>query len=422
MRVEPPRRWVVQWNRMGDSSAAPASRRKVSAGRRVALVLLLAAFTGIVALLAAELILRLVPIPGISYHAFYYDAQTGGKNYPGATLIYRNARGDEIRRRTNSWGFPDVEHSLAREPGVFRIGFFGDSYAEALQVSLEDTFFRVVDDALNARIGELERATDRHGKPIRKVEAICFGMSGRGTLQSYLECRQWMERCDLDYVVYLFVENDPGDQVPEIKESDIVPYPVISGDSFVVDTSFHDRWGYKDRWPHRTWQYLKAHSLVLSTIEGRLKLLRAYGINRTVDEGERTGAEGPGGRPGMAPSTWPDSLVAVGWELTERVLRHWKHEVVRDGRRFVVYRVPREEVLMQPLAGQDSWAPRLHEFCARESIPLVDPTPYLAERAQAGREVYYDHFTPEGHRAFAEAFVSFLVAAECGHHVREETP
>lgn len=387
-----------------------------SAGRRAVLILILAGASLMVALLIAEVVLRLVPIPGISFHAFYYDPLTGGRNYPDATLIYRSARGEEVRRRTNSWGFPDVEHDVAPPPNTLRIGFFGDSYAEAMQVPLEDTFFRVVDRELNARVDELGAAVNRRGEPVRRIEAICFGMSGRSTLQSWLECSQWMDRVDLDYVVYVFVENDPIDHVRVLKDSDIVPYPILSADTFTVDRSFHDRYGYKDKWPHRVVQYLKANSLVVSTIEGRLKLLKQYGIKRKVTEAERTGAVGAGGRVGMAPSTWPDSLVAPGWELTERVLERWVRDVERSGRRFVVLRVPREEVLLASLDGQDSWAPRLHEYCARARVPLIDPTLYLAERLHAGHEVYYDHFTREGHHAFAESFVSFLIASECDHH------
>jgi len=378
-------------------------------------MVMLACFTVVMALLIAEAVLRLVPIPGISYHAFFYDAQTGGRNYPHATLIYRNDRGDRVRRHTNAWGFPDVEHDFARRPGVLRIGFFGASYTEAMQVPLEDTFFRIVERELNDRIEEMAGATNIHGEPVRSVETMCFGMSGRGTLQSWLEYRQWVDQVDLDYVVYVFVENDPMDQIRALKGSDIVPYPVLSADTFTVDRSFHQRYAYKEKRVHRSIQYLKAHSLVVSTLEGRLKLLREYGIKHRVTEAERVGAVGHGGRAGMAPSTWPDSLVAVGEQLLERVLDRWARDVARSGRHFLVLRVPREEVLLQPLAGQDSWAPALHDLCARHGITLIDPTPYLAEPERSGQRMYYDHFTREGHEAFAEAFVGFLLAAECDH-------
>jgi hypothetical protein len=380
----------------------------------------MAGFSAVAALVIAEVALRLVPIPGITFHSFYYDPVTGGKNYPNTALIYRSQRGETVTRRANDWGYPDVDHRIERAPNTLRVGFFGDSYTEARQVPLEDTFFRRVEAELNQRGDELAGGHNRQGEDIDQVEVFCFGMSGRSILQSYLECQQWMDRVDLDYVVFMFVENDPLDQIQSLKQSDILPYPILSADTFVVDTSFNDRYGYKATWPHRVVQYLKSNSLVISTLEGRLKLLKAYGVKRDVTEAERTGAVGAAGAAGMAPSTWPDSLVQVGHDLMERVLVRWGQEVEHAGRHFVVLRVPREEVLLDPLPGQDSWAPALHDICERHDIPLIDPTPYLAERTRAGVEMYYDHFTREGHAAFAEAFVSFMVAAECEHHIIQD--
>lgn len=405
---------MVEMSSHGTPSPAP---RRASGYRRAALYLAMFAVSGLCAALLAELVLRVARIPGISYHAFYYDPVTGGRHFPHATLIYRNDRGDNVRRRTNAWGFPDVEHAVRPVAGVLRVGFFGDSYTEALQVPLEDTFFRVAEREINQRAGELANVVNRRGERVERVECISFGVSGRGTLQSYLECMQQMDRTDLDVVVYVFVENDPMDNIPALRGSDIVPYPVLSADTFVVDRSFDQRYGYKAHQPHRTLQYLKAHSLVVSTIEGRLKMLQKHGIKRGVTEQERTGAVGAGGRAGMAPSSWPDSLVPVGEQLLERVLERWVRDVRRSGRAFVVLRVPREGVLLEPLEGQDSWAPTLHGLCARLGVPLVDPTVYLAAREQAGEQMYYDHFTAAGHEAFAHAFSVFLLAD--GHQSSE---
>jgi hypothetical protein len=376
--------------------------------RRILLNLTLLVSSGVVALVLAEVVLRIVPIPGITYHSFYYDAETGGKYYPHTTLIYRGGDGVEVRRRSNAWGFPDVDHALKPAPGVLRVGFFGDSYVEAAQVKSDDTFVRLIEKGLNARTGELSGVRNRRGEAVTRVEALSFGISGRGTLQSWLECKHWMVRCDLDYVVYVFVENDPADQIRELKRADSLPFPILSADSFVVDDSFNDRYGYKMTWWHRFGQRLKSHSLVVSTIEGRLKLLKSYGVKRTLTEADRTGA-GPGPSP-MPPSVWPPDLVPVGWTLVERVLDRWQREVDREGRRFLIIRVPREEQLDVPLAEQDTWAPRLTDYCARKSIPLIDPTPDLLRVMHSGQRVYYDHFTPAGHRAFAGAFETFFVA------------
>ena len=93
--------------------------------------------------------------------------------------------------------------------------------------------------------------------------------------------------------------------------------------------------------------------------------------------------------------------------LVERVLDRWRREVAAQGRTFVIFRVPREEVVAVPLPEQDAWAPRLHEYCARRGIPLVDPTPYFVARMASGDAVYGDHFTALGHRLFADAFVDY---------------
>jgi hypothetical protein len=379
-----------------------------SPSRTLLLYALLVGMSSIVAVLVGEVALRLIPIPGITYHSFYYDARTGGKYYPHTTLIYRRD-GREVRRRVNAWGFPDVEHSVAPEPGTLRIGFFGDSYVEALQVASGDTFVRRIENELNLRINELAGVSNRRGEPVTRVETLGFGMSGRGTLQSWLECQNWMSACDLDYVVYVFVENDPADQIRSLKGSDAIPYPVLAADSFVVDYSFNDVYGYKASWWHRLMQRIKSNSLVVSTLEGRLKLLKNYGLKRRVTEADRTGAAGGGGAP-MPPSAWPPALVPEGWALVERVVDAWNLGVETEGRRFVIARVPREEEVAVSLAEQDTWAPRLTTLCDQRGIPLVDPTPYFLPLMHTGEKIYDDHFTPVGHRAFAAAFVNFFVA------------
>lgn len=385
--------------------SSPSSHSS-SRARRVLLTAALVVFAGLAALGIAEVVLRLIPIPGIAYHSFYYDPVTGGKFYPHSTLMYRSPDGVQITRRANAWGFPDVEHELAPAPGTLRVGFFGDSYTDARQVPLEDTFFRLIEDDLNARIPELVGETNRRGEPVRHVETIAFGVTGRSTLQSYLECTQWMEKANLDAVVYVFVENDPGDNIQPMRGSDEVPVAELAGDSFVVDTAFNQRYGHKNSWWHRAMQRIKANSLVVSTLEGRLKLLKRHGVKRTVTEADRVGGVGGGGVT-MVPSAWPQNLVEDAWTLVERILDTWSRYVESSGREFVIMRVPREEVVAAPLEGQDSWAPRLHAYCGRRGIPLVDPTSGMVPHIKAGEKVYYDHFTPLGHRVFADAFVEY---------------
>src|SRR5262245_44797638 len=280
----------------------------------------LVAYTALVAgaLLAAcvlaEFVLRVAPIPGITYHTFYYDDVTGQRFYPNTTMIYRNERGDHVRRRVNDWGYLDADHSQQKKfDSLIRVGFFGDSFTEARQVPLERTFHRRVQDGLN-------RSMIGHGG----YETIAIAMMGYSTLQSWLECRRWMDRLDLDHVVYVFCENDPGNNVRALNFSADVPYPVLQGDSLVIDRSFAARNAHKAKWKHRTWQFLKSHSLLVSTLETRIRFFKSRGIDMRVDDAERNmGAAATAGAHVDAltpPSQWPDSLRAAAAAVTERVL------------------------------------------------------------------------------------------------------
>jgi len=368
------------------------------------------AFAGVVALVLGEIVLRAFPIPGIAFHSFYYDAETGGKYFPHTTLMFRGDDGVTIKRRANSWGFPDRDHEEKPAPGTLRIGFFGDSYTEALQVNEADMFVRRVENEMNARAAGLRGVVNRRGEAVTQVETLGFGVSGRGTLQSYQECTNWMARADLDWVVYVFVGNDPADQIPELKGSDISPYPVASGDTFIVDLSFNERYSYKTSWWHRLMQRIKSNSLVVSTLEGRLKLLKSYGVKRQVTDADRKGEAGGGGSP-MAPSSWPIELVEPGWNLVERVATRWRDDVVRDGRHFAVVRVPREEPMLNPELRADTWGPRLQAFCEREAIPYADPTDIFYAESQKGVDIYHNHFTPDGHRVFSAVVTDLLLNA-----------
>ncbi len=356
----------------------------------------------VVACVLAEIVLRVAPIPGITYHTFYYDDLTGQRFYPNTIMIYRNERGDHVSRRVNDWGYLDDDHAVSKKStSTTRIGFFGDSFTEARQVPLERTFHRRVQDGLNRSLA---------GPP--RYETIAIAMMGYSTLQSYLECRRWMDRLDLDQVVYVFCENDPGNNVRALNFSADVPYPVLRGDSLVVDRSFAVRNAHKTKWKHRTWQYLKSHSLLVSTLETRIRFLKSRGIDTHVDDAERNMEVAvPTGAPVDAltpPSQWPDSLRAAAAAVTERVLVEWKNEVEARRRMFTVAYIPRAAAVKTPDAPPDDWRAWLHDVCARNEIDLIDPTERLVRVQQSGQDVFFDHFTDAGHDAFAAELVPWI--------------
>jgi hypothetical protein len=351
----------------------------------------------LVAGLAAELILRVAHLPGITYHTFQYDDLTGQRFYPNTTLIYRSNRGEEVRRKVNRWGYLDRSHDTARPAGVRRVGFFGDSFTEARQVPLDSTFFRRIERAENAASG-----TER-------TECIAIGIMGYGTLQSYLECRRWMAQLSLDEVVYVFCENDPANLVPALNMSDACPYPVLVGDSLAVDRSFAARYANKRRWTHRTWQYLKSHTLLFSTLETRLHFLRSRGVrvhvatedrlmNTKPDQHEKPSYNSP-------PSALPDSLRSLCADLCARVILTWKRDVESAGKRFVVLYIPRPSEVAKTADERDSWERWLADLCRSNGIEMIDPSDRFFRCATHGEELFYDHLTSRGHAVLAGAFM-----------------
>lgn len=335
--------------------------------------------------LAAELLLRAFPVllpAGAYYGSGRYDAELGFY-LPDAPVIYNKSR--YLVRTPNRDGFMDVEHDPLPVDGVtgdgLRIGFFGDSYVESIQVPLEQTFFRRLPAKLDGQA----------------VEPFAFGISGLGTLHSLLLYRQMAPRYGLDVVVYLFVENDPGDHLHRLQvgraglhtpRPTAIPSPQPPGFEILQATAPEQKPFYL-----RAAMMAKNHLLFARVVYARLQLLWRR----------------PAGEPGPTrptardlPGSWPTDLRAEAETVTSRILERFQDEVEQSGRQFLVLYVPRgTEAVDGRVPASDTWLPWLRETCRGLGIDLLDPTPDLRARLQAGDAVYDDHWTPAGHEVIA---------------------
>ena len=90
---------------------------------------------GLVGLLLAEILLRLL---GVAYPLPYYpDPYCGSRLRPGFQGWFTKEGRAFVT--INSAGFRDREHPLVKPPDTIRIAVLGDSFAEAVQVPLEQT-------------------------------------------------------------------------------------------------------------------------------------------------------------------------------------------------------------------------------------------------------------------------------------------
>ncbi len=336
----------------------------------------------IIVFIICEIILRILPLPGIRYDVAQFDLLTGGGYYPNSTNFYRNDRGDFVKRKTNKYGFYDDNYKREKGVGITRIGFFGDSYTQAIQVPLEETFHYLIEDSLSDY----------------NIETLSFGVSGFSTYQSFLTCDKWMEYFDLDIIVYVFCENDLGDQIESIAKSTRIPYPIIINNQLAEDNSFREHGKTRLSLYYRFFNYLTAKSLVFATLSERMKLLSKHGIKMKVTDEDRL-------NPGTAPSVWTDSLRKEAADLENLVLLKWKNEVKRRQKKLIILYTPQD--LETSARQQDSWKPWLENFCIENDIPFIDPTRNLLKMQQTDHDVFYDHYTRFGHIAVNQEFTEW---------------
>jgi len=348
----------------------------------------------IFSLIIGEIVLRLLPFPGLEKKVSRFNNLVGTGFNANATVTYRNKRGDYTKRKVNRWGFLDKEWEENKAPRTYRIGFFGDSFTEARQVQLEQTFFNIIE----------KNVADT------TLECLSFGISEFSTLQSYITSKQYMNKFDLDIVVYVFYENDPGDNLKEIKKLDYIPYADLKNDTLIIDTSFINNNMYRNTLKYKLVDFSLRRSVLLNTLVQRSKLIHKYGIriknqsaitsplqNNTVDIDQN-----------QRPSTWPDSLYQKAQLIAKKIILKWNKEVVESGKVFVILDVPHPDFWYLPLDKQDTWKKFLLDFAIKENINLIDPTSSFWKYHNSGCDLYYDHLTSCGHEALSRAFIDWF--------------
>lgn len=97
--------------------------------------------------------------------------------------------------KTNSYGLRDIEHSLEKPEGSYRILFYGDSYTFGQRLSMEETFNKKLEQKLNLVLPD-------------SVETINFGVCGMNTFQEMMYFIQRGLIFNPDMVVVVWISND----------------------------------------------------------------------------------------------------------------------------------------------------------------------------------------------------------------------
>jgi hypothetical protein len=390
----------------------PARRCSISGLRRALRNIPLVCGGLLAGLILAEVGLRIL---GITYPVFdAYDATRGIALKPGKQGWYRGEGGAYVK--INSLGYRDVEHTREKPPGVFRIAVLGDSFTEARQVSIADTFWKQLEKRLSGRpeFGNL------------KVEVLNFGIGGYATAQELLTLRLHVLDFSPDLVMLAFC---PGNDVPgnskqlvsQIRDP-YKPFYLLRDGKLIVDNSFR-KFGLD--YLYRRFLLEAIHysrGLELINQARRAMVLRkghhvpstAYNIGLFDEEFVEPKDE-----------AWKEA-----WRITEALIIAMNEEVLRARARFVLLTlttpiqvdpdVAKREEVQRALGVSDLFytGRRLRQLGKRFGFPVI----MVAEELQAAavqRHVYFHgfantafgtgHFNERGHEIVADILTRALV-------------
>jgi lysophospholipase L1-like esterase len=281
-----------------------AVRRGSRTWVRKALLAVIGTFLGAV---FAEGALRLA---GFSYVTFEKPDLTRGVVLAANTSGWQKLEG-EAYVAINSHGYRDRERSKAKAEGVFRIAVLGDSFVEARQVALEDTFC--------ARLERTLSQTPAFAG--RTVEVLNFGVSGYGTAQELLTLREDVLAFAPDYVLLAFFPaNDVSDNSKTLSDPwRTIPYYTLRDDELVLDTSFRESPAFKDR-------YSTTAKIFFATQEHFRLVQLLYRMRGDIGELVRDGMvhASPFSEPGLPNRVYQEPAIdswREAWRVTERLLR-----------------------------------------------------------------------------------------------------
>jgi hypothetical protein len=301
----------------------------------------------------------------------------------------------------NALGFRDVDHPIEKPPGTRRIVVVGDSFCEAAQVNLGETFWRLLPADVQAQGGG-------------PVEAINLGVGDWGQAQELIALREFGFRYRPDLVICeVFPLNDIGNNGLELygldkSHNDLYrPYLVEAPDGVLLETR-------RDPWLAR----LRSLSRVFLDGE-RAWLSLAWRLEPGSENDKWDARARAAGYPGLPPLlyTFVDDAqqppaVRRAWRVTELLLAEMAAQCRARGVPLVLLVVAWKEMLgggAQRMTAQYRSPPLDPDYAERRIAALgerigavVVPTRELFERS-GDLFIGDGHCNVRGHRVLADA-------------------
>jgi hypothetical protein len=299
----------------------------------------------------------------------------------------------------NALGFRDDEHTFAKPDGVKRIVVIGDSFSEAVQVNLEETFHRLLQERLNR---------DGHDR----WEIINLGVGDFGSAQEWIALEKYGLRYSPDVVIQeVFPLND-------ICNNSIELYELCGSGNDRYRPYFVERDGRLElttEQPVRN--FLRRHSVSYGVVEHTVLALQPFDPDARDLIAWKRGMKLEPLIGVFEDEAHQDHWLVQAWSITEKILAKTAALARAHGSRYLAVVVPCDGQL-------GDWPPRsagrepvdvdhperrLGDFYAGLGEPVVLLKPEFA-RHKAEVMPYVDgHLGAGGHRIMAEQLYERMV-------------
>ncbi len=356
-------------------------------------------------------------LAGVTFPIFdAYDHDRAVALEPGKKGIYDREGYSNLA--INQYGYRDVEHDLEKPEGVFRIAVLGDSFTEARQVEIEDTYWKRLEHRLNAD----ERSDGR------RIEVLNFGIGGYGQAEELITLRRDASRFEPDLVLLGFyggndLVNNTKSLSIRLRGERFRPFYSLEEGKLVLDSSFRE-WSLGSL-RRRFLLSATHHSRILEVVN---QLRRQIAIRRLQAEHESAEAVAADdesavrevGRTATKETAKADTRPELGttdtqflppateewqraWRLTEALLGEINREAQAVGAPFVVVSITsqaavdpdaaRRERLARDLGAPDLLYPerRLRAIAERHGFHMIGLTERL-QRVATEQNVYLHGF------------------------------
>lgn len=299
------------------------------------------------------------------------DAQFLSVLVPLAKGYHSNKYGEfSIDICINSHGLRDVERPWEKPEGVFRILALGDSFTEAFQVNVDETFSKRLQSLLGESLADYT------------YDVINAGVSGYSPLIYYLLYTYRLRKYSPD-IVALFISDE------QIVRDNVYKKFAVFGKFGLPTACVHPEL-IQDSFLTKRYKKLKDEFYSILFLDSRLKLF----WNNRIQESSNT----------------DDSAFSL------KLLNALRKECRVDGAELMIVYLPnRPETRRRQLAGgeraREEVSETLRLFCKKEDVEYLDLSPVFID--WKGASLYYQHdghLTVEGHKVVAERSAERLLA------------